>query len=145
MILKCPGSGKVEARLAAVSAVLQAAAAGVAAQGTAPAASGSGAATQMFYSPQAGPVIGISALAAPRQTQVKIKVGRGGEPMEKVCKHVGSKSNLMRRLNIFVLVARYLNIDYRKLTTLKMGYFHSLGPLAPQCKPQWPPWVVFML
>jgi desulfoferrodoxin (superoxide reductase-like protein) len=85
MILKCPDSGKVEARLAAVSAVLQAAAAGVgkAAQDIVPAASGSGAATQMFYSLQAGSVIGVSSLAAPRQTQVKIKVDRGDAPMDK--------------------------------------------------------------
>ena len=30
-------------------------------------------------------------------------------------------------------------------TTVNLAYFHSLGPLAPQCKPQWPPWIAFML
>ena len=45
----------------------------------------------------------------------EVSIPSVAELFRKDRKHVGSKSNLMRRLNFFVLVARYLNIDYRKL------------------------------
>ena len=50
-------------------------------------------------------------------------------------------------LLLFEVTQVHINVTLRaaSLTTGHLAYFHSLEPLAPQCKPQCPPWIAFML